>query len=204
MDNGAFFKLSYGLFILTTREDGLDNGCVINTAMQVTTTPNRISITVNKANKTHDMIKRVGIFNVSIISEEADFELFRHFGFQSGNSVNKFEDYPYALRSENYLLYITKGTNAVISAQVAQEVDLGTHTMFIADVTDAKVFSDAPAATYAYYHSNIKPKPQKRETKKTVWRCTVCGYEYEGEELPEDFICPLCKHPASDFEKIEA
>ena len=204
MDNSAFYKLSYGLFILTTREDGLDNGCVINTAMQVTTTPNRISITVNKANKTHDMIKRVGIFNVSIISEEADFELFKHFGFQSGNTVNKFEDYPYALRSENYLLYVTKGTNAVISGKVVEEVDLGTHTMFIADVTDAKVFSDAPAATYAYYHSNIKPKPRKHETKKTVWRCSVCGYEYEGEELPEDFICPLCKHPASDFEKVEA
>ena len=203
MDNSAFYKLSYGLFILTTREDGLDNGCVINTAMQVTTTPNRISITVNKANKTHDMIKRVGIFNVSIISEDADFELFKHFGFQSGNNVNKFEDYPNALRSENYLLYITKGTNAVISGRVVEEVDLGTHTMFIADVTDAKTFSDAPAATYAYYHSSIKPKPQKRETKKTVWRCAVCGYEYEGEELPEDFICPLCKHPASDFEKVE-
>ena len=202
MDNKAFYKMSYGLFVITAREDGFDNGCIINTAIQVTTTPNQISITINKNNKTHDMIKRTGIFNVSIISEEADFELFKHFGFQSGANVNKFEDYPYALRSENYLLYITKGTNAVISAKTVSEVDLGTHTMFIAEVTDAKVFSDTPAATYAYYHSNIKPKPQAKQTEKTVWRCKVCGYEYVGEELPEDFVCPLCKHPASDFEKV--
>ena len=202
MDNKAFYKMSYGLFIVTAREDGFDNGCIINTAIQVTTAPNQISITVNKNNKTHDMIKRTGIFNVSVISEEADFELFKHFGFQSGANVNKFEDYPYALRSENYLLYITKGTNAVISARTVNEIDLGTHTMFIAEVTDAKVFSDAPAATYAYYHSDIKPKPQTKKTDKTVWRCKVCGYEYVGEELPEDFVCPLCKHPASDFEKV--
>lgn len=202
MDNKAFYKMSYGLFIVTAREDGFDNGCIINTAIQVTTAPNQISITVNKNNKTHDMIKRTGIFNVSVISEEADFELFKHFGFQSGANVNKFEDYPYALRSENYLLYITKGTNAVISARTVNEIDLGTHTMFIAEVTDAKVFSDAPAATYAYYHSDIKPKPQAKKTDKTVWRCKVCGYEYVGEELPEDFVCPLCKHPASDFEKV--
>ena len=202
MNNNAMYKLSYGLFVLTANENGFDNGCIINTAQQVTTQPNRISITVNKNGKTHDMIKATGIFNISIISEDAYFELFKHFGFQSGVSCNKFDGFKAAERSENGVLYLTAGVNSYISAKVTQEIDLGTHTMFIAEVTDADMVSDVPSATYAYYHSNIKPKPQKKENAKTIWRCTVCGYEYEGEELPEDFICPLCKHPASDFEKV--
>ena len=202
MNNNAMYKLSYGLFVLTANENGFDNGCIINTAQQVTTEPNRISITVNKNGKTHDMIKATGIFNISIISEDAYFELFKHFGFQSGASCNKFDGFKAAERSENGVLYLTAGVNSYISAKVIQEIDLGTHTMFIAEVTDADIISDIPSATYAYYHSNIKPKPQKKENAKTIWRCTVCGYEYEGEELPEDFICPLCKHPASDFEKV--
>lgn len=203
MDNNVMFKLSYGLFILTAKENGFDNGCVINTAQQLTDSPKRISVTVNKNGKTHDMIKATGIFNISVLSEEADFELIKHFGFQSGANCDKFESYENAKRADNGIMYITDGINSYISAKVIQEIDLGSHTLFIADVTDGGTLSDVPSATYAYYHSNIKPKPENKKAAKTVWRCKVCGYEYEGEELPEDFICPLCKHPASDFEKIE-
>ena len=202
MNNNAMYKLSYGLFVITTNENGFDNGCIINTAQQVTTEQNRISVTLNKNGKTHNMIKNTGAFNISTISEDAYFELFKHFGFQSGENCNKFEGFEAAERSENGIFYLTAGVNSYISAKVIQEIDLGTHTMFIAEVTDADVISAIPSATYAYYHSNIKPKPQKKESEKTVWRCKVCGYEYEGDELPKDFICPLCKHPASDFEKV--
>ena len=201
MDKKAMYNLSYGLFVLTARRGDKDNGCIINTAGQVTSAPNRISITVNKENFTHDMIRDTGKFNISILSETADFSLFRHFGFQSGGTADKFADYSACERSANGLYYITEGTNAFISAAVEQTVDLGTHTMFIAAVEDMEVLSREPSATYAYYQSSIKPKPEKK-TEKTVWRCTVCGYVYEGEELPADFICPLCKHPASDFEKV--
>lgn len=197
------FKLSYGLFIITAKENDFDNGSIINTAWQVTDTPLRLAVTVNKKSKTHDMIKNTGKFNISVISEEANFELFKHFGFQSGETVDKFEGYESAKRAENGVMYITKGVNSYISAKVVQVIDFETHTMFIAEVTDAEIISEAPSATYAYYHSNIKPKPQEKKNKKTVWRCIVCGYEYEGEELPEDYICPLCNHPASDFEKVE-
>ena len=201
MDKKAMYNLSYGLFVLTARRGDKDNGCIINTAGQVTSAPNRISITVNKENFTHDMIRDTGKFNISILSETADFSLFRHFGFQSGGTADKFADYSACERSANGLYYITQGTNAFISAAVEQTVDLGTHTMFIAAVEDMEVLSREPSATYAYYQSSIKPKLEKK-AEKTVWRCTVCGYVYEGEELPADFICPLCKHPASDFEKV--
>ena len=203
MDKKAMYKLTYGLFVLTARSGEKDNGCIINTAGQVTSTPNRISITVNKDNFTHDMIRETGRFNLSILSEQADFEVFKHFGFQSGRTVDKFDGYGACARSANGLYYITGGTNAYISAVVEQAIDLGSHTMFIAAVEDMEVLSDVPAATYAYYQANIKPKQEKpASTGKTAWRCTVCGYIYEGEELPADFICPLCKHLASDFEKI--
>ncbi|MBQ9504187.1 MAG: flavin reductase [Lachnospiraceae bacterium] len=205
MNTKAMFKLSYGLFVVTARRGDKDNGCITNTAMQVTSEPNRISVTINKANFTHDMVKESGKFTVSIISEEASFELFKHFGFQSGRDVDKFADYTACKRAENGTMIITEGTNAYISATVINTVDLGTHTMFIADVTDMDILSDVPSATYTYYQSNIKPKPEdtgKKVDGKTVWRCRICGYEYVGEELPEDFICPVCKHPASDFEKV--
>ena len=203
MDPKAFYKMTYGLFVLTAREGEKDNGCIINTAAQVTSTPNRISIAVNKDNYTHDMVLRSGKFNISILSERASFDLFRHFGFQSGRTVDKFADFTACARSENGLYYVTEGTNAYISGAVEQTVDLGTHTLFIASVTDMEVLTPEPSATYAYYQSAIKPKPQPQAPQgKTVWRCTVCGYVYEGEELPADYICPLCKHPASDFEKI--
>lgn len=203
MDKKAMYKLSYGLFVLTSAADGKDSGCIINTAQQVTSEPNRISIAVNKSNFTHDLVKKSGKFNISIISEAAEFALFQHFGFQSGRDVDKFADYAACKRSANGLYYVTAGTNSYISAMVEQEVDLGSHTLFIASVDDMEVLADTPSATYAYYQSSIKPQPAKDvQTGKTVWRCTVCGYVYEGEELPADFICPLCKHPASDFEKV--
>lgn len=202
MDKKTMYKLTYGLFVLTSADGGRDSGCIINTAIQVTSEPNRISIAVNKANFTHDLVKQSGKFNVSILSEEAGFETFRHFGFQSGRDVDKFSGYNDCRRSANGLYYVTAGTNGYISASVEQTVDLGSHTLFIASVEDMEVLSAAPAATYAYYQSTIKPQPEKSAAGKTVWRCTVCGYIYEGEELPEDFVCPLCKHPASDFEKV--
>ena len=203
MNQKAMYRLSYGLFVLTARIGGKDNGCIINTAAQVTSSPNRISITVNKDNLTHDMIRCSGAFNLSVLSEKAGFEIFRHFGFQSGRTADKFEGYTACKRSANGLCYITGGTNAFFSARVEQTIDLGTHTMFIASVEDMEVLSADPSATYAYYQASIKPKPeQKGSQEKTVWRCTVCGYVYEGEELPSDFVCPLCRHPASDFEKV--
>ena len=205
MDMKAMYKLSYGLFVLTAKRREKDNGCITNTAIQVTSEPNRISIAVNKANYTHDMVLETGKFNVSIISEKADFDLFKHFGFQSGRDVDKFADFTDCARAENGIFYITKGTNAVISAEVEQCIDLGSHTLFIAKVTDLMLLDAASSATYEYYQNNIKPKPQAvgtTPTGQTIWRCRICGYEYVGEELPEDFICPLCKHPASDFEKV--
>ena len=202
MDNKTMYKLSYGLFVLTSADQDRDSGCIINTAAQVTSKPNRISIAVNKDNFTHGLVKNSGKFNVSILSEEAVFETFRHFGFQSGRDVDKFSGYTDCKRSANGLYYITGGTNGYISASVEQTIDLESHTLFIASVEDMEVLSAAPSATYAYYQSSIKPKPEKPADGKTVWRCTVCGYVYEGEELPADFTCPLCKHPASDFEKV--
>ncbi len=200
MDNTAFFKLSYGLFVVTAHEGDKDNGCITNTVVQQTTTPNRISVTINKNNYTHDMIKRTGVFNVSVLSEKAKFETFKHWGFQSGKDIDKTVGITY-FRLENGVIYIVDGVNAVMCAKVEQEVDLGTHTMFIAEVTDAFSTEEDPSATYAFYHKSIKPAPQ--QAKKKGWICTVCGYIYEGEVLPEDFICPTCKHPASDFKRIE-
>lgn len=203
MDKKAMFKLSYGLFVLTARENDKDNGCIINTAMQVTSEPNRICICINKSNYTHDMIMRTNEFTVSVIDQNAEFALFERFGFRSGKDTDKFGEFDKCKRGKSGILYVTEGTNAYISVKVEKTEDLGTHTMFIGEVTDAEILSDTPSATYEYYFEHIKPKPEKIENNgKTVWRCTICGYEYEGEELPEDYICPLCKHPASDFEKV--
>ena len=205
MNNVAMFKLSYGLFVLTAHQDGKDNGCITNTAIQVASNPNTISISVNKENYTHDMIRETGSFTVSVLSTEADFSIYKRFGFQSGRDVDKFLDFSDVKRLDNGILAITKGTNAYISGKVIQTVDLGSHTLFIAEITDMDVLADTPSVTYDYYHKNIKPKPEdtgKTSNGQTVWRCKICGYEYVGEEIPEDFICPICKHPVSDFEKI--
>ena len=205
MDKKAMYKLTYGLFVLTANENGKDNGCIINTAIQAAGDPNQVSISVSKQNYTHDMIVRTGKFTVSSITEKADYSLVKRFGFQSGKDTDKFQGFDGWMRGINGVTYITESTNAYISVEVEKSVDLGSHTLFIGKVTDMEVLSDDKSVTYEFYQSNIKPKPEKVGTTpkgETVWRCIICGYEYVGEELPEDFICPWCKHPASDFEKI--
>ena len=204
MDKKAMYKLSYGLFVLTSGTGEKINGCITNTAIQITSDPYKIAIAVNKSNYTHDLMIEANKFNISVLSQEADFSIFKHFGFQSGRDVNKFADFTDYRISGNGLPYITKGTNAFFSCWINEKIDCGTHTLFVATVTDMEVLAESGSATYEYYQSNIKPKPQapKAPTGKTVWRCKVCGYVYEGEELPADFICPWCKHPASDFEKV--
>ena len=207
MNKKAMFAISYGLFVVTARRGDFDNGCITNTVAQVTSEPNRISVAVNKANYTCGMILDSGVFTASVISQDASFALFQRFGFQSGKdvAVDKFEAFGKVKRLANGTLAVTEGTNAWISAKVEQVIDLGSHMLFIAEVTDMDVLSDTPSATYTYYQESIKPKPRKVGTTsegKTIWRCRICGYEYVGEELPEDFICPVCKHPASDFEKV--
>lgn len=197
MDMNSMNKLTYGLYVVFAREGNKDNGCICNTVAQVTSTPNRVSLTLNKSGYTHDMILRTGSFNVSTLSEDADFNVFKHYGFQSGRSMDKVvEPMP---RSKNGLCYLETVANAFISCKVDSTVDLGTHTMFIADVTDGKVLSDAQSITYAYYHSNIKPKPEENRSQENVWICDICGYEYVGDELPDDFVCPICKHGKADF-----
>ena len=205
MNEKAMHKLSYGLFVLTARDGDRDNGCIVNTAIQAASAPNQLSVCVNKANYTNEMIQKTGKFVVSIISQGAEFDLFKHFGFQSGRNVNKFDGFTDYARCENGLCYITKGTNAYISVTVTGTQDLGSHTMFVGTIDDMEILSDERSATYEYYFENIKPKPQavgETQDGKTIWRCTICGYEYVGEELPQDFVCPICKHSASDFEKI--
>lgn len=200
IDTNALFNIGYGLYVLTAHENGKDNGCIINTVMQVTSSPCQIAIAVNKNNYTCSMVQNTRKFNVSVISEKADFALFKHFGFQSGKTVDKFMNFLHRSRSDNGVFYITKSTNAYLSAYVQQEVDLGTHILFIAQLVDAKILSQEPTATYTYYQKNIKPKPE--QTSKKGWRCKICGYILEEEVLPPDFICPICKHGAEDFERI--
>ena len=203
MDNTVCQKLSYGLFILSVHCGMRDNACIINTGIQVASSPDRLCLAVNKADFTAEMLEYTDDLTLSVLSEAADFELFKRFGFRSGRDVEKFDGFDDCMRVENGTLAVTRGTNAYLSAHVVQKIDLGSHWLFIAAVTDGKVLSSVPSATYAYYHAHIKPAPQKTAPNgKTVWRCTVCGYEYEVEELPADFICPTCKHPASDFEKV--
>ena len=205
MEQKVLNRLSYGLFVLTASQDGKDNGCIINTAAQVASDPLTISVAVNKANLTCDMIKETKKFTISILSEDAKFDTFKRFGFQSGHDVDKFDGFSACKRAQNGTMIVTEGTNAYISVDVTMYLDLGSHLLFIGTPTEGELLSDVPSATYSYYHSNIKPKPQKvgvAPDGQTVWRCVICGYEYVGEELPEDFICPLCKHPASDFEKV--
>ncbi len=207
LDPNAMFKLSYGLFVLTAKDGDQDNGCIINTASQVTAEPNRITIAVNKHNHTHDMIRKTGVFNVSVLSQDAVFDTFKHFGFQSGRDTDKFADYADAKRSANGLYYLTKGTNALISGKVVEEKEFETHTLFIAEITESVLLNSDPSLTYEYYHQNIKPKPAAMATPtgdgKTRWVCQTCGYVYEGDEMPDDFICPWCKHGKADFIRMD-
>lgn len=197
LDPTALFKLSYGLFVLTAREGEKDNGCIINTAIQVA--DGRIGFAVNKQNYTHDMIISTRECNISVLTEQVPFSVFQHFGFQSGRNVDKFAGCNEPVRTQNGILYIPKYTNAVLSAKIETTQDCGTHTLFVANLTESKVLSKDKSVTYEYYFANIKPKPAP---KVKGWVCKICGYVYEGEVLPPDFICPLCKHPASDFEPM--
>lgn len=202
MNEKALYKIPYGLFLLTAHENNKDNGCIINTVMQVSENPTHICISVSKNNLTHDMIVRTRSFNVSSLSTSTSFELFQRFGMQSGRTVNKFADYPDVARSANGLLYLTKSASACFSAKVTMYLDLGSHTLFIGELTDKQVLSEEETCTYGYYQSNIKPKPELSTDTKKGWICTICGYVHEAETLPDDFICPLCKHEKKDFEKL--
>lgn len=196
----ALFKITYGLYLLTAKENGFNNGCIINTVMQVAENPDRLVIAVNKQNKTHDMIKTTGEFCVSTITTEADFSLFQRFGMQSGTTANKFDGFSHVSETKCGILRLSKFSNAYMTAKVIETVDLGTHTLFVAKVSEMEVLNDNAPCTYEYYHKEIKPKPKESGGKK--WVCNICGYTYEGEELPDDFICPLCKHGKEDFSLI--
>ncbi|MBO5556975.1 MAG: flavin reductase [Oscillospiraceae bacterium] len=203
VDNKAFNKFSYGVEVLTTRVDGKDYGCIINTAGQVASAdPKKITISCIKKNHTCDMVAKAGRFNISILTEDAPYSLFQRFGFQSGRDVDKFEDLPWDVRTENGIRYIPKYTNAVLSCEIIDVKDLETQTLYIANVVEARVLSDAPSCTYGYYHAHIKPKKNPAPEQKECWVCKVCGYVYEGAELPEDFTCPLCKHGKDEFEHV--
>lgn len=202
IEKNAMFKLSYGLFVLSAKQGEKDNGCIINTVTQITDSPLRISIAVNKANYTHDMIKETKTFNISVLSTDVPFQVFEHFGFQSGKDVDKFTAESKENRTENGIRYLSEYANAVISGKVIEMNDYDTHTVFVAEVTEASVLSNVPSVTYQYYFDHIKPKPQQLEGKKKGFVCKICGYVYEGDELPEGFICPLCKHGVEDFERL--
>lgn len=203
MINGnAMFKLSYGLFVISANDNGKDNGCIINTVSQITDLPKRVSVTLNKENLTCEMIEKTKNFTVSVLSTDVPFEIFQRFGFISGKVKKKFADFNDVKRAENGTLYLTKYTNSYISCTVIDTIDCGTHILFIADVTEADIILDKPSVTYEYYFEHIKPKLNV-PNKKKGYICKICGYVYDGEELPPDFICPLCKHGAEDFEPIE-
>ena len=200
MNPKALFNITYGLYVLSARENDFDNACIINTAVQVANDPVRISISVIKQNKTCEMIRKTGVFNLSAITTEADFALFQRFGMQSGRDVDKFAGFADVARSANGLLYVTSMTNAFLSAKVVEQIDLGSHMLFIAEVTDGEVLSSGWGCTYTYYQADIKPKPV--QTTKRSWVCTICGYVYEGDEVPDDYLCPRCNHGKEDFELV--
>ena len=199
-DMTALFNIGYGLYVVTSNDGKKDNGLIVNTVTQVTNTPNRIAVCINKQNYSHHVIKQTGIMNVNCLSVDAPFKVFETFGFRSGRTADKFGSEE-QLRSDNGLVFLPKYINAFMSLKVEQYVDLDTHGMFICSVTEARVLSDKETMTYTYYQNNVKPKPETAGKKGYV--CKVCGYVYEGDELPEDFVCPLCKHGAADFEPIE-
>lgn len=199
-DGKALFKIGYGLYVITSNDGTKDNGMICNTVTQVASSPDRIAVAINKANYSHDVIKKTGFMNVNCLTEEASFDIFRQFGFKSGRDTDKFEG-EQVFHTANGAAILTKFINSFISLKVTDYIDTGSHGLFICELTDAAVINDKPSMTYAFYHANVKPKPQPKKTKGFV--CKICGYIYEGETLPEDYVCPICKHPASDFEPIE-
>lgn len=201
IDKKALYSLSYGLFVLTTNDGTKANGCIVNTCMQVSESPTQLCVCVNKANYTAQTISKTGKFAVSILTTSTPFSVFEHFGFRSGRDVDKFSDFSGYALTQGGLPYLTENCNAFFEAEVKQEIDCGTHIMFIAQITQAQVLSSEESVTYAYYFANIKPKPEA--AKKKGYVCKICGYVHEGEELPPDFVCPWCKHGAEDFEPIK-
>lgn len=199
MNPKALFQISYGLYIAASKFDKKMNGCIVNTVMQVTDNPKQIAIAINKENLTCEIVQKSRMVSLSVLSETAPFSLFEHLGFQSGRKIDKFVNFPFALTKQE-LPYLTSHTSAFIDCKVTNIIDLGSHLLFIATVNDCEVISEEKAMTYSYYHEFVKPKPSDTPVK--GWRCMVCGYIYEGEELPPDFICPWCKHGVEDFEKI--
>lgn len=203
MDKNAFFKIGYGLYVVSTNDGAKDNGMINNTFMQITNEPYEVVVAVNKANYTRELIQKTKAFNVSVLSEDVTFDVIKRFGFQSGRTADKFDGFESCFKMQNGIYALNnRFANAVFACRVKGETDFSTHTLFIAEVTDSVLLSDKSTCTYDYYQKNVKPKPQPQTAGKTVWRCKICGYEYVGETLPADFICPLCKHPASDFEKV--
>ena len=204
MDPKVMQKLTYGLFVLTTRVGDFDNGCIINTAMQVASSPDRVAISVSTANHTNEMLHQTEDFTLSILAEDAPFALFSRFGFRSGRDGSKFDGFDACMRLSNGTLAVTEGTNAYLCCKILERMELGSHTLILAEIRDGAVLSDLPSASYGYYHTHIKPRPaEASQTAKPVWRCAVCGYEYEGEELPDGFVCPVCKHGKEEFEKVQ-
>ncbi len=198
--SNAINKVSYGLYVLTTAFDGIDNGCIINTVMQVASNPERICISVNNSNYTCELLKKSKKFNVSVLTENTPFDVFKNFGFNSGRNYDKFQNKEGIFRSENDVYVISKYSNAYISAKITDMIDMGSHTLFIAETTASYAFNDEPSITYSYYHANTKPKPENKSKK--GYGCEICGYVYEGDTLPDDFICPICKHGVNDFVEI--
>ena len=199
-DLSALFNIGYGLYVVTSNDGKKDNGLIVNTVTQVTNTPNRIAVTINKENYSHHVIKQTGVMNINCLSTDAPFAVFETFGFKSGRNTDKFADCT-PLRSDNGLVFLPRYINSFMSLKVEQYVDLDTHGMFICSITESRVISQTETMTYTYYQNNVKPKPETEGKKGYV--CKICGYVYEGDELPDDFICPLCKHGVADFEPIE-
>jgi len=200
MDPKALYKITYGLYLLSVRSYGQDNACIINTVMQVTDNPIRIAIAVNKGNNTHDMIMESGRFNLSALTTQTPFSLFQRFGMQSGRDVNKFIGFEDVERSHNGIYRLNAYANAYFSCKLLRTVDLGSHTLFITELEEAQTLSDDAACTYGYYQSDIKPTAQ--QSRKNGWVCSVCGHVYEGGQLPDDYVCPLCKHGKEAFHPI--
>lgn len=200
MDNKALYNIGYGLYVLTAQNNGKQNGCIINTVMQITSNPVCVVIGVNKETLTHDMVMDSKKFNLSVLTEDTPFSVFQTFGYNSGRTLDKFAAFFDFEKADNGIYFINKNVNSLLQCEVTETSDMGTHTLFKANIVDAVVFNKLPSVTYTYYQKNIKPK--LKSTALHGFRCNICAYEHISDTLPDDFICPICKHGASDFVKF--